>query len=166
MEEREGSMMNSTSPIRILSVDDHPMLLEGIAALLGAETDMVLIAEASNGREALDQFRAHRPDVTLMDLQMPVMSGNDAIEVIRREFHDARINELTTYACDVRAVQAFKAGASGYLLKSEMRKGLAETIRGVHAGQKRIPLEIEIQLEPTHSNVLKKGSENRLPNCP
>jgi DNA-binding NarL/FixJ family response regulator len=142
------------------------MLLEGISALLGAETDMVLIAEASNGRQAIDQFRAHRPDVTLMDLQMPVMSGNDAIQAIRQEFPDARIVVLTTYAGDVRAVQAFKAGASGYLLKSEMRKGLAETIRSVHAGQKRIPPEIEIQLEPTHSNALKKGSENRFPNRP
>jgi DNA-binding NarL/FixJ family response regulator len=127
------------------------MLLEGISALLGAETDMVLIAEASNGREAIDQFRAHRPDVTLMDLQMPVMSGNDAIRAIREDFPDARIIVLTTYTGDARTVQALKAGASGYLLKNEMRKQLAETIRNVHAGQKKIPAEIEIQLEPTHS---------------
>jgi two-component system, NarL family, response regulator len=142
--------MNSTSPIRILAVDDHPMLLEGIFALLEGESDMVLLAGACNGREAIDQFRAHRPDVTLMDLQMPVMSGNDAIQAIRQEFPDARIIVLTTYTGDPRAVQAFKAGAAGYLLKSEMRKELAETIRGVHAGQKRIPPDIEIQLEPTH----------------
>ena len=143
--------MNSTSPIRILAVDDHPMLLEGIFALLEGESDMVLIAGAGNGREAIDQFRAHRPDVTLMDLQMPVMNGKDAILAIRQEFPDARIIVLTTYAGDVRAVQAFKAGAAGYLLKSEMRKELAETIRSVHAGQKKIPAEIEIQLEPALS---------------
>ena len=143
--------MNSTSPIKILAVDDHPMLLEGIFALLEGEPDMVLIAGACNGREAIDQFRTHRPDVTLMDLQMPVMSGNDAIQAIRKEFPNARIIVLTTYAGDVRAVQAFKAGASGYLLKNEMRKELAGTIRSVHAGQRKIPPEIEIQLEPAHS---------------
>ena len=136
--------MNTGSPIRILTVDDHPMLREGIAALLGGEMDMALVAEASDGREAIEQFRIHRPDVTLMDLQMPVMSGNDAIEAIRKDFPDARIIVLTTYTGDARAVQAFKAGASGYLLKNEMRKELAETIRSVHAGKKRIPREIEI----------------------
>jgi DNA-binding NarL/FixJ family response regulator len=135
--------MNTTSPIRILTVDDHPMLLEGISALLGAETDMVLVAEATNGYEAIDQFRSHRPDVTLMDLQMPVMSGNDAILAIRQEFPDARIIVLTTYTGDARAIQAFKAGAMGYLLKSEMRKELAETIRCVYAGQKKIPPDIQ-----------------------
>lgn len=156
-------MMNSTFPIRILTVDDHPMLLEGISALLASEDDMVLIAEASNGREAIDQFRAHRPDVTLMDLQMPVMSGNDAIQAIRQEFPDARIIVLTTYTGDARAVQAFKAGAAGYLLKSEMRKALAEMIRSVHAGQKKIPPEIEVQLAATHSIFLKEECENRFP---
>ena len=135
--------MNATSPIRILTVDDHPMLREGIAALLGSETDMALVAEASDGREAIEQFQIHRPDVTLMDLQMPVMSGNDAIRVIRKDFPDARIIVLTTYTGDARTVEAFKAGASGYLLKNEMRKELAETIRSVHAGQKKIPAEIE-----------------------
>ena len=127
------------------------MLREGIAALLGSETDMALVAEASNGREAIEQFRTHCPDVTLMDLQMPVMSGNDAIRAIRKDFPDARIIVLTTYAGDSRTVEAFKAGASGYLLKNEMRKKLAETIRNVHAGQKTIPPEIEIQLEPAYS---------------
>ena len=145
--------MSVASPIRILTVDDHPMLREGIAALLGSETDLALVAEASNGREAIEQFHAHRPDVTLMDLQMPVMSGNDAIVAIRREFPDARIIVLTTYSGDMRAIEAFKAGASGYLLKNEMRKELAETIRRVHAGEKRIPPEIEIQLEITHPIV-------------
>ena len=143
--------MNLTSPIKILAVDDHPMLLEGIFALLESESDMALIAGACNGREAIDQFRAHRPDVTLMDLQMPVMSGNDAIVGIRREFPDARIIVLTTYSGDLRAVEAFKAGASGFLLKNEMRKELADTIRRVHTGQKKIPPEIEIQLELSHS---------------
>ena len=141
--------MNATSPIRILTVDDHPMLREGIAALLGSETDMALVAEARDGREAIEQFQTHRPDVTLMDLQMPVMSGNDAIRVIRKDFPDARIIVLTTYTGDARTVQAFKAGASGYLLKNEMRKELAATIRSVHAGQKKIPSEIE---ERSHTN--------------
>jgi len=123
------------------------MLREGIAALLGGETDMVLIAEASDGREAIDQFRIHRPDITLMDLQMPVMSGDDAIRAIRKDFPDARIIVLTTYTGDARAVQAFKAGASGYLLKNEMRRDLAETIRSVHNGQTRIPPEIQIDCD-------------------
>ena len=144
--------MTAASPIRILTVDDHPMLREGIAALLGGELDMALVAEASDGREAIEQFRTHRPDVTLMDLQMPTMSGNEAIQAIRKDFPDARIIVLTTYTGDARAVQAFKAGASGYLLKNEMRKELAGTIRSVYAGQKRIPPEIEIQLEPGHSS--------------
>lgn len=143
--------MNAVSPIRILTVDDHPMLREGIAALLGSELDMALVGEASDGREAIEQFQVHRPDVTLMDLQMPVMSGNEAIQIIRKDFPDARIIVLTTYTGDARTVEAFKAGASGYLLKNEMRKELAGTIRSVHAGQKKIPPEIEIQLKPKHS---------------
>jgi DNA-binding NarL/FixJ family response regulator len=142
--------MIATSPIRILTVDDHPMLREGIAALLDSETDIVVVAEASNGREAIEQFHTHRPDVTLMDLQMPVMSGNDAIVAIRKDFPDARIIVLTTYSGDARAVQGFKAGAYGYLLKSEMRGQLAETIRAVHAGQKRIPPDIQIQMDSDH----------------
>ena len=141
----------NTSPIRILTVDDHPMLREGIAALLGSETDIVVVAEATNGLEAIDQFRIHRPDVTLMDLQMPVMSGNEAIKAIRKDFPEARIIVLTTYTGDARTVEAFKGGASGYLLKNEMRKELAATIRSIHAGQKKIPPETEIQLKPTLS---------------
>ena len=152
MEEKEETVMNATSPIRILTVDDHPMLREGIAALLGSETDMALIAEARDGREAVEQFHTHQPDVTLMDLQMPVMSGNDAIQAIRKDFPEARIIVLTTYTGDSRTVEAFKAGASGYLLKNEMRKELAGTIRSVHAGEKKIPPEIEVQLKPTHSS--------------
>ena len=142
--------MKAVSTIRILTVDDHPMLREGIAALLGSELDMTLVAEAGDGREAIEQFRTHRPDVTLMDLQMPVMSGNDAIKAIRKDFPDARIIVLTTYTGDARAVHAFKAGAFAYLLKNEMRKELAGIIRSVHAGEKKIPPEIDVRLA-THS---------------
>src|SRR5262245_20828017 len=110
--------MTTDSQIRILTVDDHPVLREGIASVLGGETDMVVVAEASNGREAIEQFGVHRPDVTLMDLQMPVMNGSDAILAIRKEFPDARIIVLTTYSGDAQAVRAFKAGAAGYLLKN------------------------------------------------
>ena len=128
--------------IRVLSVDDHPLLREGIAALIGNQTDMELVAEACNGREALDQFRKHRPDITLMDLQMPEMSGIDAISAIRGEFPEARIVVLTTHAGDVQVFRAMKAGARGYLLKGMLRKELLETIRAVHAGQKRVSSEV------------------------
>jgi len=138
--------VNANDSIRILTVDDHPMLREGIAAVLGSETDMVLVAEASNGKEAVDQFRNHRPDVTLMDLQMPVMNGHDAIRAIRKDFPDARIIVLTTYSGDEEAIRAFKAGASGYLIKSAVRKELIETIRSVHRGEKRIPPEIATEI--------------------
>jgi DNA-binding NarL/FixJ family response regulator len=144
--------MSTKTPIRILSVDDHPMLREGIAAVLGTEPDMVLVAEAGNGREAIEQYRAHRPDVTLMDLQMPVVNGTEAILAIRKEFPDARIIVLTTYAGDVQAVRALHAGASGYLLKNMVRKELIETIRTVHAGKKRIPPEIAVEMAEHHSD--------------
>ena len=138
--------MNANSPIRILTVDDHPMLREGIAAVLGSEPDIVLVAEASNGKEAIEQFRNHQPDVTLMDLQMPVMNGHDAIRAIRKDFPDARIIVLTTYSGDEEAIRAFKAGAAGFLIKSAVRKELIETIRSVHRGEKRIPPEIATEI--------------------
>jgi DNA-binding NarL/FixJ family response regulator len=125
-------------PIRVLSVDDHPLFREGVAALLAGQSDLTLIAEASNGREAVEQFRRHRPDVTLMDLQMPEMNGVDAMVAICEEFPSARIIVLTTYVGDALVLRALKAGARGYLLKSLLRKELLETIRLVHAGQKRI----------------------------
>jgi DNA-binding NarL/FixJ family response regulator len=128
--------------IRILSVDDHPLLREGVAALLASQPDMALVAEASNGREAIEQFRIHRPDVTLMDLQMPEMNGVDAMIAICGEFPGARIIVLTTYTGDVQVMRALKAGARAYLLKSLLRKELLETIRLVHAGQKRILPEV------------------------
>jgi len=145
-------MMVSGNQIRILTVDDHPVLREGIAAILASETDMVLVAEAGNGREAIEQFRAHRPDITLMDLQMPLMSGGEAIVAIRREFPDARIIVLTTYSGDAQANRAFKAGAYGYLLKSMLRKELVETIRIVHGGRKRIPPEIAVEMAEHHAD--------------
>jgi DNA-binding NarL/FixJ family response regulator len=132
--------------IGVLSVDDHPLLREGIAALVNAESDMKLVAEAANGQEAIEKFRLHRPDVTLMDLQMPALSGIEAIIGIRSEFPNARIIVLTTYAGDVQALRALKAGARGYVLKGHVRRELLDTIRAVHAGQKRIPPEVAIEL--------------------
>lgn len=129
-------------PIRILTVDDHPLLREGIAAVIEGQSDMQLVGEAANGVEALQVFRDCRPDVTLMDLQMPEMNGVDAIGAIHREFPEAKVVVLTTYQGDAQALRAFKAGASGYLLKSMLRRELVDTIRSVHAGRRRIPPEI------------------------
>src|SRR5258707_12584356 len=139
-------MSADRAPIRILSVDDHPLLREGVTALLATQPDMALVAEACNGREAIEQFRKHRPDVTLMDLQMPDMNGIDAMIAIRNEFPDARFVILTTYAGDVQISRALKAGARAYLLKSLLRKDLLDTIRAVHAGQKRIPVDVAAQI--------------------
>jgi len=139
-------MSTGPSLIRILAVDDHPMLREGIAALLATQADMKLVGEASTGREALEQFRKHRPDLTLMDLQMPDMDGIEAMVAICSEFPEARIIVLTTYKGDVQVLRALKAGARAYLLKGLLRKELLETIRAVHAGQKRIPPEVAAEL--------------------
>lgn len=132
--------------IRILTVDDHQLLREGIAAVLERQEDMTLVAEASNGLEAIEAFRRERPDVTLMDLRMPDMNGIEAIAAIRAEFPNARIIVLTTYAGDVQAASALKAGAAGYLLKSLVRKELIETIRAVHSGKRRVPPEIATEI--------------------
>ena len=139
--------MDSThNLIRILTVDDHPLLRKGVAALVNAEADMKLVAEASNGEEAVEAFRSHRPDVTLMDLQMPGLDGLAAIGRIREDFPNARIIVLTTYTGDIQVLRALKAGARGYILKGHVHKELLETIRAVHAGQKRIPPDIAAEL--------------------
>lgn len=127
-------------------VDDHPLLREGMASLIEPEPDMVLVAEATNGQEAVDQYRLHRPSVTVMDLRMPVLSGLDALEAIRREDPDARVIILTTFRGDVQALRAIKLGAFGYMLKSSMRQDLLETIRAVHAGRRCIPPDIASEL--------------------
>jgi len=132
--------------IRILSVDDHPVLRGGIAALIAGQPDMQMIAESSNGREAIQQFRAHHPDITLMDLQMPEMSGLDAIIAIRGEFPDAKIIVLTTYGGDVQALRALQAGARAYLLKNLVHKELLDTIRAVHAGRKAMSPQVSYEL--------------------
>ena len=139
-------MSDDSKKIRILTVDDHPILRQGISALLEDESDMALVAEAANGHEAIQQFRIHRPDVTLMDLQMPEMNGLDAMIAIRGEFPDARIIVLTTYAGDVQAMRALQAGARAYLLKNSLHKELLDTIRAVHAGRKTISPEVSFQL--------------------
>jgi DNA-binding NarL/FixJ family response regulator len=132
--------------IRILVVDDHPVLRQGLAALLSNEPDMHLVAEASNGLEAIEQYRLARPDVTLLDIQMPEMGGIEAIVAIRAQFTQARIIVLTTYAGDALAERALKAGAQGYVLKGLLRKELLDTIRAVHRGQKRVSSDVAIQL--------------------
>lgn len=139
-------MLNATKAIRILAVDDHALLRKGIAALVSTETDLKLVAEASNGQEAVEAFRAHRPDVTLMDLQMPELDGIEAISRIRNEFPDAKIIILTTYTGDAQVLRALKAGARAYILKGHVHKELLETIRAVHAGHKRIPPDIAAEL--------------------
>ena len=139
-------MSGDASPIRVLTVDDHLLIRAGMATLLFSETDIKLVGEASNGREAIAKFRECRPDVTLMDLQMPEMNGFDAIIAIRNEFPGARIVVLTTYAGDVQAVRAIKAGAQGYLLKNLLHKELLQTIRAVHAGRKAMSPDVAAQL--------------------
>lgn len=166
-------MTQGTSPIRILMVDDHTLLREGIAELIADETDMVLVGEAGNGREAIEQFRKHHPDVTLMDLQMPKMCGLDAMIAIRGEFPEARIIVLTTYMGDVQVLRALKAGARAYLLKNTLRTELLRTIRAVHEGDKSLSPEVSFQLaehvaeetlSPTEVRVLRliaDGNSNK-----
>jgi DNA-binding NarL/FixJ family response regulator len=138
--------MSSCGRIRILAVDDHLLLRKGIAAVIGEEPDLLLVGEAATGKEGLERFRELRPDVTLMDVQLPDMNGIDVIAGIRSEFPDARIVVLTTYRGDIRALHAFQAGASGYLLKTMIRRDLLETIRTVHAGRRHIPAEVAAEL--------------------
>lgn len=156
--------MSTDVPIRILVVDDHPVVRQGIAVLVGSQSDMAMVAEASNGREAIQQFRKHHPDITLMDLQMPEMNGLDALATIRGEFPDARIIVLTTYTGDMQILRALKSGAQGYLLKNTFHKELVDTIRAVHGGKKMLSAEasyelaehsIDDALTPAEISVLK-----------
>ena len=139
-------MSGGSLPIRILAVDDHQIVREGIAGFVGVQPDMTMVAEAATGREAIQQFRTHRPDVTLMDLQMPDMNGMDALIAIRAEFPDARVIMLTTYEGDAHILRALKAGAQGYLLKNTLHSDLLQTIRAVHAGKRSLSPEVSFQV--------------------
>ncbi len=138
--------MRSNNPIRVMIADDHPLLREGIGAMIGTQRDMQLVAEAGTGREAVERFRAVQPDVTVLDIQMPKMSGIDALITIRSEFPGAKVIILTTYGGDALAQRARKAGAHGYVLKGLVREELFETIRAVHSGQKRIHPDVAAEL--------------------
>jgi DNA-binding NarL/FixJ family response regulator len=144
--------MSAASQIRVFSVDDHPLLHEGLATIIKNQADLLLVAEASNGREAIQRFREHKPDVTLMDLRLPDMSGIDAMISIRSEFPEARVIILTTFAGDVEIQRALEAGARAYMLKSMPPKELVEVIRQVHAGKKKIPPEIAAHLAEHYSD--------------
>lgn len=166
-------MNTETKTIRILAADDHALLREGIAALVDLEPDMELVAQASTGREAIEQFRRHQPDITLMDLQMPDISGIEAIIAIRSEFPDARVVVLTTYAGDIQVVRALKAGACGYLLKGNVHTDLLKSIRAVNAGRKTVSPEVAAELamytaedqlterELAVLNLIAKGNANK-----
>ena len=166
--------MIETAPIKVLTVDDHPLMMAGISGEINAQHDMQVVAQATDGDEALDLYRLHRPDVTLMDIRMPRINGIDAISSIRAEFSKARIIVLTSTAGDIQVLRAFKAGAVGYLLKNLLRTELIDTIRAVHAGLRRIPSEIAQQLAlhatddtltPRELEVLRgvaKGQSNKI----
>ena len=163
----------SMTPIRIMTVDDHPLLREGIAAVIEGQPGLSLVAEAGSGEEAIERYREYRPDLTLMDLQMPGIGGIAAIEAIRAEFPEARILVLTTYRGDVQALRAFRAGAQGYLLKSELRKEMLTTIHQIMEGKRRVPEEIaqemaghagDDELTPRETQVIThvaRGEANR-----
>src|SRR5215467_3402818 len=161
--------MQTTKKIKIVTVDDHPILREGIASIIHGEKDMVVVGEASNGREAIEIFHTQRPDVTLMDLQMQGLNGIDAITTIRREYPQARIIVLTTYEGDVLARRALRAGAAGYILKDMIRTELLEAIRLVHVGKRYIPQRIAAELSISEATVkahmqnilLKLGASDR-----
>ena len=155
-------MNTEPKTIRILTADDHALLRQGIASLVEIEPDMELVAQAATGREAIEQFRRHRPDITLMDLQMPEMNGLDALMAIRDEVPEARIIMLTTYAGDAQVLRAIKAGARGYLLKSALHKELLETIRVVHAGRKAISAEASYELAEHASDDALTPAEVRV----
>jgi len=138
--------MTTEAQIRVLSVDDHPLLREGLAAIINNQRDMLLVAQASNAQEAIQEYRKHRPDVTLMDLRLPDKSGIDAMIAVRAEFPEARVIMLTTFEGDVEIQRALEAGARGYMLKSMPPNELVEVIRQVHAGKKRIPAQLAAQL--------------------
>lgn len=167
-------MPEATPPIRILTVDDHQLLRDGISAVVANQPDMTIAGEATNGRESMEIFRTLRPDVTLMDLRLPDMSGIDAITAIRADFPQARILVLTTYKGDAQARRALKAGAAGYLLKSMLRRDLIDTIRSVHAGKRCVPAEVAMEmaeyaaadgLTPRELDVLREvagGKSNKI----
>lgn len=154
--------MTTGKSIQILTVDDHALIRQGLAAVISAQPDMTLVAEAATGREAIQQFRLHRPDITLMDLHLPEMSGLDAISAICREFPDARVIVLTTYSGDVQALRAIRAGASAYLLKDTLHLELLETIRAVHAGRKAISPEVSFKLAEHITDDLLTAAEIRV----